>query len=153
MKAFAFPLDRVLAWRRTQVHMEEGKLKRLQEDLRVLDGQRAALQVSVGEAKAGVLKSSQVWALEVTALEHYRGAVAREDARLVQARRPLEDKIRLQTAVVIERNRDARLMERLRERRFADWQVAADREIQQLAEELHLTRMFRSSSIRGEGAR
>ena len=52
------------------------------------------------------------------------------------------ERIRHQTSITADRRREARLLERLKERRLATWQSAYDRELQEQAEEAHLARHY-----------
>ncbi len=143
MKKFVFPLDRVLAWRHTQTRLEEATLEKLQVELRGLDQQRANLDQSVVEARDMLLGSQSATSMEIAALEHYRAAAAQEAVRLGHTRASLVQRIGQQTPVVAARRRDARLLEKLRERRLAEWHEAADREVEHLAEESYLSKFAR----------
>jgi hypothetical protein len=146
MKKFSFPLDRVLAWRHTQARIEEAVLEKLRSELRLLDQQRNQLDQSVVDARDHLLRSRSASGPEIAALEHYRAASAREAVHLGHTRASLVQRIAQQTAVVADRRRDARLLEKLRERRFAQWRQSADREVEELAEESFLSKFARSTN-------
>ncbi|MEO8096870.1 MAG: hypothetical protein ABI811_04170 [Acidobacteriota bacterium] len=140
MKKFTFSLDRVLAWRQTQCKLEEAKLESLRAEGSAIDRQQAVLAQAVLTAGDSLMTASSVTSAEFAALEHYRAASARQSGRIRQARQVVEQKIIQQTQAVIERRRDSRLLERLRERRLSEWQASADREIEQAAAEAFLGR-------------
>lgn len=144
MKKFSFPLDRVLSWRHTQTRLEEANLARLTGELRAIDLQTAALHQSVAEARQNLLTAASATPIEIGALEHYRAATANQIRYLVQTRRTLEHKLAQQTQVVLERRRDAELLNRLRDRRLNAWRVAADQEVERQAEESYLSRFTRT---------
>jgi hypothetical protein len=146
MKKFSFPLDRVLAWRHTQARLEEAALEKLRADVHALDEGRAALDQSVVAACDSLVGSRSVTGVEIAALEHYRAAAAQEAVRLGHTRASLVQRIEQQTMVVAERRRDARLLEKLRERRLVEWRQAADREVEQFAEDSFMSKFARTSS-------
>ena len=145
MKKFSFPLDRVLSWRQTQARLEEANLERLTAERRALDLRDAALQQSVREASAKLASSASVLPAEIGAMEHFRSSAAAQSRHFAVSRVTLEKKIALQTQVVIERRRDAHLLERLRESRIREWRSAAAREVEQQAEESYIARLARST--------
>lgn len=143
MKKFSFPLGRVLAWRHTQVRLAEADLDRSRAELAELDRQRTALEQSVQAAATDLLSAHSTSSAELVALDHYRSASRAKFAHLGRARAALEAQIAEKMQVVVERRREARLLERLRDTRLRDWRAAAAREVDQLAEESHLARLVR----------
>ena len=146
MKKFAFPLDRVLSWRQSQVRLAEAELNRLRAEHNALATQRAELTADVEQARRELAVSSETTAVELGALEHYRRAAAGKAARLEQSQVQLRETISRQMQVVFERTREAKLLERLRETRLASWKSAAGREVDQLAEESYLSRLARAQT-------
>jgi flagellar biosynthesis chaperone FliJ len=146
MKKFHFPLDRVLSWRQTQVRLAEAELGRLRAERTALDRQRAALTAATEEARREIAASAATTSAELAALEHYRRASAVQVTRCEQASLRLDAAIVQQTQIVLERTRQARLLEKLRETRLAGWKAAAGREIDQLAEESYLARLARTQT-------
>jgi hypothetical protein len=145
MKKFAFPLERVLSWRHTQARLEEAAMGRTQAELQALDLRCAALGQSVQDARAKLLAAPSTTPVEIGALEHFRSSASAQTGFLLQTRRGLEQKLARQMQQVVERRREARLLEQLREQRLAAWQAAAAREIDQQAEESHLARFVRNA--------
>lgn len=146
MKKFAFPLERVLGWRQTQVRLAEAELARLRAGRAALDRERVELERAVELARRELADSGETTAAELGALEHYRRASASQVARLERAGRQQDESIAQQMREVLERTRQARLLERLRETRLAAWKASAAREIDQLAEESYLSRLARAHS-------
>ena len=149
MKKFSFPLERVLGWRNTQVQLAEAELDRTRSELRALDQRRADLARCVDDASAELLRAPSTTAAELAALQHFRSATAAQSTRLLHTRSTIELRIQQQTQAVVESRRKTRLLERLKETRLASWRAAAQREVDQMAEESHLARLargeFRSS--------
>lgn len=146
MKKFSFPLERVLSWRNTQTRLEEATLARLNAELQALDLRCAALDHSVVDARAKLLAAPTATPHEIGALEHFRNSTSAQVRYLVQSRRALEHKIAQQTQAVLDRRRDAQLLNQLRNRQWQLWQAAANRQIDQQAEESFLARLVRDTS-------
>lgn len=147
MKKFSFPLERVLAWRRTQTRLEEAALDRLYAELHALGQREEGVGRSLNEARDSLHKQPSVTAVEISALEYYRVACAAQTAQIAELRVSLQKKIHSQTGIVADRRRDARLLERLRERRLEEWRAAAVREVEQIAAESHISRLVRALQV------
>jgi flagellar export protein FliJ len=140
MKKFQFPLDRVLDWRRTQVRMEQIKLERMLAELHRMEGQAAALQGERESAQRAVVQSSSSMGSELLAFNTFRSASIARSAGLDRDRSACLERIRAQREVMSRKERDVRLLERLREDRLQAWVREQDREIDQQAAEGHLGR-------------
>jgi flagellar export protein FliJ len=140
MKKFHFPLDRVLDWRRTQVRVEQIKLDRLLGELRQIEGQAAIVQGDRESAQRAVVQSSSSLGSELLAFNNYRNASTARSAGLDRDRSACLERIRAQREVMSRKERDVRLLEKLREDRLQTWVREQDREIDQQAAEGHLGR-------------
>ncbi len=145
MQRFKFRLDSVLEWRRTQVELEETKLQRLFDERRQIEEAKQRLKSAEAEAARTVLGSVSVAPSELTALDTHRHWIARGHARLDRLRADCEKKIAAQRERVASAERDLRLFEKLKERRFEEWRLAADREQEALAGELFLAHWSRKT--------
>jgi hypothetical protein len=138
VRAFVFPLRRALEWRRTQLNLEENKLQRLTaalEELRLaevrLDLVKARTEQAVREA--GTVEANDLWALAA-----YRQRLMAQLRALAQQKREGEQQVAAQRRWMLEVQRQCRLLEKLEERRRAEWQADADREMEALAAESFL---------------
>jgi flagellar export protein FliJ len=147
MKKFVFPLDRVLAWRQAQARLEEAGLSRLHQEVQALDLRHAALDQAVLEASGRLLAAPSATAAELGAMEHFRSSVSAQTRFLQKTRLTLEQRIARQTQTLVERRREAQLLDSLRERRLQEWQKAAVRELEQQADESFLARLNRSARM------
>jgi len=138
MRRFRFRLETVLGWRRLHLELEETKLQRLFEELRQVDLAEDRLDAEKADADRAVLYSASVEAQDLAALDRHRLHVARVKERLRKERADCRRRITAQQRQVVEAERDVRLLEKLRERRLAEWQTAADHEQETLASELFL---------------
>jgi hypothetical protein len=130
MKKFSFPLDRVLAWRRTQQRLEEMTMERIHMELLALDNQRAALDTE-WDALRLLPAPGGFTSLELAARDQFRLHLTAEKSRLAEARRAVELRLSKQMETLTIKRRDVLLLEKVRKRRADEW-------TRQLANELDL---------------
>ena len=140
MKKFAFPLDRVLDWRRTQAGIEEANLGRLHAELRSLEARQTALIQEFDRQRDTLIRAESHTGFELTIFDEYRKSVVIDWARLEQARAQCGTRIAAQIEAVRAKRRDLRLLERLRDRRFAEWTAELGREVDREAADAYLAR-------------
>jgi hypothetical protein len=140
MKKFAFPLDRVLQWRRTQAQIEESKLAQLHGELRALENRRAALDRERTVSEQAVLSDAAVTGADLAALDAFQRFTIAERQRLDRARGESRQRIAGQVEVVAAKRRDVRLLEHLREERLKTWTAAQAHELEIQAAESYLAR-------------
>lgn len=138
MRRFQFRLETVLGWRRLQVETEEARLRALFEELRRVEAARERVETERADAEREVLYAASATADELAALEACRAFAGRELERLAAERQRCEGLIAGQRQRLIEAERRLRLLEKLREKRRAEWRQAADREQEAVAAELFL---------------
>lgn len=143
MKAFQFPLERVLNWRRVQLELEESKLKQMYAALARLDSQRAGWEAAVIRAELEVREWPSLAGRDLSALAGFRLHVKEQEQALETRRLECRKSIEVEQRLLLEARRRCRLLELLRERRWAEWQADSDREIEQLASESHLAGLAR----------
>lgn len=140
MKKFAFPLEKVLAWRRIQTQLAEAELERLHNEQRRAEQKRLHLLTELTRAEQDFVQLPSMGASELAALDAFRRHTGQESAKLKRLAAEWAAKATQQAAVVTEQRRKLRLLEKLKERRLHDWTAEADKETTQLAEESHLAR-------------
>ena len=128
MKAFRFPLARVLEWRRTEMELEENKLKQLHAAVRELDRQRDQWQRSRDQEEQAVVARATVEARDLHALDNWRLAVKLRCAEIARRRRECEAGIAAQQQKLLEARRRYRLLDKLQERRLTEWRYELARE-------------------------
>jgi flagellar export protein FliJ len=137
---FRFPLKRVLDWRHTQLELEEAQYKQQAAALAELDRVRAEIEAQGIRAEVQVREWNPVAGCDLGALSSFRTRVKSEEAQLALRRTECERKLAEQQATMLEARRRCRLLERLEERRLAEWRAARDREIDELAAESFLAK-------------
>jgi len=130
MKAFRFRLDRVLDWRRTEMEMEETRLKQLRTAAAELDREKALVESTRDEAGRAVLARGNVDGSELQLLSSYNTAVKLVCARLDEKRRAAEKAAQAQQQKLLEARRRLRLLENLKDRRLAEWKYETERQME-----------------------
>jgi len=143
MKAFEFRLQRVLEWRRVQLELEENRLQRQLAALAELDRARAGLEAAAIGAELQVRAWSSLSGRDLAALSGFRRHVQNEERTLAARRANSQREMDAQETAMLEARRRCRLLERLRERQWAEWQAAGDREMEQFATESYLAGIIR----------
>jgi hypothetical protein len=141
---FQFPLERVLDWRRKQLELEEARFQQAVANVATVDKARLELETGVAQAETAVREWGRVAAWELRALAEYRAHVRDEEARLAVRRAQCERAQAEHQAAMMEARRRCRLLERLRERRLAEWKAAGDRELEEIASESYLAQWGRA---------
>ena len=140
MKKFAFPLARVLDWRQTQAQIEESKLAQMYSELRAIEMQIGQLRAERAQAEAQILAAKSATGSELAALDSFKHASAAAESRLAAAAAVARQRAASQLQAVIQKKRDVKTLENLRERQQQAWNVEKGREIDREAGELHLLR-------------
>lgn len=138
MNKFHFPLQKVLEWRRTQLDVEEGKFRQRGEAVAAVDRARAELEAEAVHTECEVRGWDSVGGADLRALDEYRKHVRAEEARLAAERAERARALAAQQAAMLEARRRFRLLERLKDRRLAEWRTACDRELDEIAAESYL---------------
>ena len=145
MHRFQFRLDSVLGWRAVELELEEGRLEQLFTERRRWDEEALTLEARRRES-AQLISAKTLDGQQLAALSHHRHYLERESARLATQRADCQKRIAAQQQRVIEAERKVRLLERLKERRLAEWTLDFNREMEALASETFLSKWAREKS-------
>jgi NADH dehydrogenase/NADH:ubiquinone oxidoreductase subunit G len=146
MKAFRFPLEKVLGWRHLQMRSEEEKLAALQQHLELLTRRANALASAEINSKLAVLKAPLVQGSELHALTAFQARVKKERMALAAEKAQFEKRIVAQRARLLKTRKDFRVLERLRERRMEAWTYSYNQEVENAAAEAHISKLIRGES-------
>jgi hypothetical protein len=143
MRRFVFPLERVAAWRRARLQLEEARLTQLFVEKDRIEQRRDDLERELLEAAKQALSGPELDASQLAALDGFRHAAQLRllsfESELTQCgQRIAEQQSRVATA-----RRDCRLLDRLRDRKLAAWNRQQGQELEALAAESHLARLVR----------
>jgi flagellar export protein FliJ len=141
--AFRFRLERVLEWRRAALAAAEACFRQQSGAVAGLDRVRASLEAAGLRAEMLIRQSPGVSGAELAAFGEFRRHLRTRQREIAAAMTRAQAELATRHAALLEARRRVRLLERLRERRFSEWNEAAAREIEQLASESHLARLAR----------
>ncbi len=142
MQRFRFRLASVLKWRTLQLEIEENKLEVLFAERNRATAELARLDECRVEADR-ILERDTVDGQSLAALDRHRASLKSTGQKLRAAAADCERRIAAQRQQVSEAERRVRLLERLKERRLAEWNTEADRELEALASETFLAKWAR----------
>jgi hypothetical protein len=145
MRRFQFRLESVLGWRGVELEIEEGRLEQLFTERRGWDDQALALEARRRES-AQLITAKTLDGQQLAAFTHHRRYLEREAARIAAQRAECEKRIAAQQQRVVEAERKVRLLERLKERRLAEWTLDFNRQTEALASERFLSKWMREKS-------
>jgi len=143
MKKFHFPLDAALQLRRRRVETEEEQYRQIAIALEAIAAASRNLVIELKTAEDGV-GVSLTTAVELQSLDRFRAVAARRlrefEAQAESVRRDLAHQHRR----LVDARRDEELLLKLKAKARAQWQVAADKELQDIADEAYLSQWARS---------
>jgi len=146
MKAFRFPLQRVLEWRALQMRTEEEKLSAIQNKLAEVLHRENALTAAQLSAEMNLLARPLVQATEFQALSAFQLRIRSEKVSLLAARNNLETQIAEQRKRLLKARKDCKILENLKDRRKKAWTYLSDREIENTAAESYISSWARSNA-------
>jgi len=146
MTSFKFRLQRVLDFRRTQFQIAESECHRAGAKLHAIQAQQAALASRKAETRKAVARAPETTGQELAPLPGWYGWTVSTSRQLGQLERVAAQELQKRRNALVEAQRKVRLLEKLRDNRHAQWQVAFDREIEELAAD-----STNSRYCRGEG--
>jgi flagellar export protein FliJ len=133
MKVFQFRLKRVLELREMQLKREEAKLEQLWARRRQMEADMEALEKSFDQARSETRKQAMLRSSDLIALELYHARVVRERKQWEAKIAAHDGAVEQQKAAVLEARSRVRLLEKLREKRQAEWRIGQDKELEELA--------------------
>ena len=146
MKAFQFPLQRVLEYRELQMRTEEEKLSTIQNQLAEALHRENALTAAQLNAEMNLLGRPLVEASEFRALSAFQLRIRSEKVSLLAARKNLEIQIAEQRKRLLKARKDCKVLENLKDRRKKAWTYLSDREIENTAAESYISNWARSNA-------
>jgi hypothetical protein len=146
MKTFQFPLQRALDWRRTQLGLAEARVGQQLAALAGLDRERAEWDAVGHRTEVEVREFHPLAGGDLNALGSFRLLVKVREREIAAKRVEYQKELAVRQAAMVEARRRCRLLERLRERRSAEWQSASDKELDERAADSYLAQWGRRQS-------
>jgi flagellar export protein FliJ len=140
MKKFAFPLGRVMDFRRTQARLEEAKLEGLYAGLRAIDSREVALMKQSVAAEKTLRSATSVTGHDLGLFDSYRQGMKAEQKRIDKVRTECRARIEGQVAILMVKRREVKLLEHLKEQKFEKWEKEMFKEIDQQADDAYLAK-------------
>jgi len=140
MQQFQFRLDRVLDWRRKQCEMEESRLAACLALVQAMERKIELLRAERASIDAELIKRTAIPAADFQNLGRYRLRAGQQEAELMEQRRQRLQSAAEQRARVQQAQQRVKLLEKLRDRRLAEYTTAASRELEEAAAEAFLVR-------------
>jgi hypothetical protein len=145
MATFQFRLARVLEWYQKRTRLEEDRIRVLLADLERMTAGIANIRASREAVEKSLLNEGSMQAADFLALSGYRQRSRREEGALEQTRTRTEGVLVEQRARVKALRTRVRLLEKLRERRIAEFRLAEDHELEELAADSFRAAAFRAN--------
>ena len=143
MKMFRFPLQRVLEWRALQLRVEEEKLAALQQQLTSLLEVREKLSAERNRSQSHLFASGTAAGSDLQSWALYQARLVKQQELLKTHLAQCEKLILEQTQKLLKARTDHRVLERLKERRWRQWVYLNDREQEDTAAEVYLSKWSR----------
>src|SRR6185295_2174694 len=143
MKIFRFPLQRVLEWRALQLRVEEEKLAGLQQQLASLLELREKLAVERNRSESHLFASGTAAGSDLQSWALYQARLAKQQELLATQLVQCEKLVLEQRQRLLKARTDHRVLEKLKERRWRQWVYLNDRELEETAAEVYLSRWGR----------
>ncbi len=143
MTTFRFPLQKVLDWRQTQLELAEARFQQKVAALAAIDRAFAEMEASGIRAEVEVRRWDPLSGRDLAALGRFRLLVQSREKQISLQRAECRRELAVRKTAMLEARRRCRLLERLKERRLAEWTWARDRELEAVAAESFLARWAR----------
>ena len=144
MKRFQFQLSRVHELRREQLEVEEAKLGLLLAERQALEAESLRIENEAAATRVSLMVTGSAESQDLVASDTYLRRLAVERKKHAARTAEWQGRAAAQRHAVVEARRRVRLLDRLEERRRAEWGKAVDREQENLSAELFLARWKRS---------
>jgi hypothetical protein len=145
MQPFRFRLARVFEWQQTVCRLEEEKTRLCRFAIAETEEKLAQLKADSLATEHELLKRPAVSASDLKALAEFRLKVIKQGRALAAEKQARIQALEKQTQKLLAERHRLRLIEKLRQRALDEYTLAADRELETLALECHLSKWTANS--------
>jgi flagellar biosynthesis chaperone FliJ len=145
MQPFRFRLERVFEWQQTVCRLEEEKTRLCRLAIAETEEKLAQLKAGSLATEHELQKRPAISAADLKALAEFRIKVIRQGRALAAEKQARLQALEKQTQKLLAERHRLRLLEKLRERALEEYTQAADRELEALALECHLSKWVSNS--------
>ena len=142
MKRFEYRLQRVLELRKQQAEGEKARLQGFKLALDRLDSQCTFASKEKQDARAYVKHAPSTSGEDLAALGMFERHIERRIAAIQKQKDQLNQQIVQQVTRLREADRKVKLLENLKSRRLAEWTLANDKELEELAADSFVSRIL-----------
>jgi len=143
MPAFHFSLDRVLRWRALELATEQAKLEQIVREQVRLQALRAQWSSEKSRLIASLTTLPDLCGEDLRAATAHNIFLKRKLERLIELQLKCEHALAEQRKKFREAKQRVRLLEQLKERRFAEWRYLQQAQLETLATESYLANQAR----------
>jgi flagellar protein FliJ len=147
MKAFEFRLERIADYRRQQAELARNELQKLTMLVEQLTAERNSLEQQGVDMRASTMSRSDLTGQDLMALSAYEDRLSRTVRQIENKKADVSEQVDKQRSVVLEAERNVKLLDRLRDRKFQEWQAESDRELDALAADSHMARLSAARTV------
>ncbi len=147
MKAFSFRLQRVLDYRKLLVDQAEFHLQQLIGQRHQLQNQLIENQKSQAKCWVTPGSGSSVFLPELQSSSSHRRALKKRELILSHQIQGILAKVKKQQVVVRQAQQNHQLLEKLKVRRYQEWQAELDRESEEIAADAYRSRLHSRRSL------
>lgn len=140
MKKFSFRPQRVMDFRRMQTKLEEIKLEGLHAEMRAIDSRDQALMLQSEISQKALKSAPSVTGFDLELFDSFRISINAQRLQVDKSRTDCRQRIAAQMQVVSAKRRQVRLLEKLKDQRFNDWEQEMFKELDQQAEDAYLAK-------------
>jgi hypothetical protein len=140
VKQFSFPLEGALKIRRTQLEIERARTETLARAVTDLDRAGALLQNAKMESKTWISQTKPLDSSMISTVPEFDQFTRRQIAKVQLRKNEVLAKLTVQKSKAVEANQRVKLIERLREKRLAEWVSSMQKEQETFAADAHLAR-------------
>ena len=144
MTAFKFRLERVLQLKTSQARTEEFKLEALLHQRTQMQAEMDAADSSLLQARKSIESATFTTSAELLVFEHFKVRTEKERQEALRKLATHDEAVEKQRTAVVAARSGVLLLEKLREKRRADWQAEADKELEALAADFSAAQWLRS---------
>jgi len=140
MSRFRFRLEKILAWERTQRDVEEARLKQCNAALAHANSELAQMRAGRLATELEVRGFEALAGNDLRALAAYGLLMEKREAQQIRDCQACAGRVEAQRKKWVEAERRCQLLEKLKERKRAEFEREQDREAENLASELFLAK-------------
>jgi flagellar export protein FliJ len=145
VKAFRFPLDRALHIRRAQFEIEQAKLQLMTREREQLEIKVTEIVTEAATARRTLATQALLVPGEISTMPDYQRGTKQMLLKLEQQKVDLARRSQEQKRQTLEAERKVKLLEKLREKRFDEWETQMEKDQEAFTADAYLARWTVSS--------